>query len=601
MENGPGIKIISQKKTKDGLLVKLSDGQELYSDSGAYRSLYDSGVLYTESPQGEITLQEGARPELVDYKNLTKSNSFKDYMGSYYEGKSGVIAKGLGQKKEDFYKMNPSYKQDYDAKMQKQYVDNYVLDHPKKEDETTGSYLDRITKDAPESVSRFIQQSNSSGVQPTLYEDFNKGLYSNKNIFDSDGLINDIELDDGLSTNQKNEKVGRVVNNEYGLMEGLGDKLSIFSPLTVPGKAVQSIYKDDYSLKDALNGKKNDSNLVEDLITDPLTYTPFKAKAVKDMLSTGSLLNGAEKVASIAGENKLQKAVKLLNNMHKEKTGVNKKLNVLDSSDSGFDDTFKARFESLESDENMLNRQLRALGDERKTEALNNGIKFNEEWYNHPETKRRIDANDMEDFSRYGNADNSWSKMRSNIENKTYENAYFEPEADVQKRLDTNQKPLLNDIMGVNGYTRANGKAVPFVESLPVDINGNQSIISPLNSRRGIESTTAHEGNHAVWRAGNYLDDSLLKSGIDEINHSNPQIVKYLSNPNEIYARIMQMRNESNVKPGDKITPEMVHESLQTPTIDPLFKRAVNRERMAKLMNILPVAGAGVAIGTNKE
>lgn len=46
--------------------------------------------------------------------------------------------------------------------------------------------------------------------------------------------------------------------------------LNILQPLTIPSKIVQSSYKKNYSIKDALSGKQNNANVGEDLITDPL-------------------------------------------------------------------------------------------------------------------------------------------------------------------------------------------------------------------------------------------------------------------------------------------------------------------------------------------
>lgn len=46
--------------------------------------------------------------------------------------------------------------------------------------------------------------------------------------------------------------------------------LNILQPLNIPSKMVQSAYKDNYSFTDALKGKQNNANIVEDIVTDPL-------------------------------------------------------------------------------------------------------------------------------------------------------------------------------------------------------------------------------------------------------------------------------------------------------------------------------------------
>ena len=63
--------------------------------------------------------------------------------------------------------------------------------------------------------------------------------------------------------------------------------------LSVPAKAVQSIYKDNYSLSDALAGKQNNASIAEDIITDPLTWASFGAK--------GALTSGLNRLGKLPG------------------------------------------------------------------------------------------------------------------------------------------------------------------------------------------------------------------------------------------------------------------------------------------------------------
>jgi hypothetical protein len=56
------------------------------------------------------------------------------------------------------------------------------------------------------------------------------------------------------------------------VMSKITNATKVLNPLLIPGKGIQGLYKEGYSLFDGLSGKQNDASFVEDVVTDPLTY-----------------------------------------------------------------------------------------------------------------------------------------------------------------------------------------------------------------------------------------------------------------------------------------------------------------------------------------
>ena len=112
-------------------------------------------------------------------------------------------------------------------------------------------------------------------IEPSIWSKFEQGLLSVGNT--------------GSSVQFKNPSLSQ----EEAKKED--NPLNILQPLSIPTKMVQSAYKDNYSLKDALKGKKNNAGLVEDIVTDPLNLVGVglvgklsKADKVIDATKAGS-------------------------------------------------------------------------------------------------------------------------------------------------------------------------------------------------------------------------------------------------------------------------------------------------------------------------
>lgn len=101
--------------------------------------------------------------------------------------------------------------------------------------------------------------------QSTLYQDTKRGLMSLVEQNPGQTFANILNSSD-YSTNEKREMLKDYA--EHPVMSKLGDAAKIFSPMSIPSKMVQSAYKDDYTLSDAIKGKKNDAGIIEDMATD---------------------------------------------------------------------------------------------------------------------------------------------------------------------------------------------------------------------------------------------------------------------------------------------------------------------------------------------
>lgn len=99
----------------------------------------------------------------------------------------------------------------------------------------------------------------------------------------------------------------------HPIMSKLGDATKILSPLMIPTKMTQSTYKDNYSVLDAIKGKKNNAGIMEDIVTDPLNLIGAglvgklsKVDKVVDVTKTGSkVLNKTDNVLKQVDNKKL--------------------------------------------------------------------------------------------------------------------------------------------------------------------------------------------------------------------------------------------------------------------------------------------------------
>lgn len=155
---------------------------------------------------------------------------------------------------------------------------------------------------------------------------------------------------------------------------------------------------------------------------------------------------------------------------------------------------------------------------------------------------------------------------------------------------------------------------------IPENSNGASSslgyyrILRELHPKQ-IRSTTIHEATHNITgNEGNKKIDAITRdlfggpdriSGIHRANPDDTETINYLIDPTEVYARIMQLRHQFNLKPGqlvdDKLAGDILYKGLTGNTFvhSNFFNMIKDKQALKKVFNTLPVLG-GAAIGLNK-
>lgn len=101
---------------------------------------------------------------------------------------------------------------------------------------------------------------------------WNEAMLNLKSAFAPNSMTTILQSKD-YSEREKKEMIQSYIENPF--LRKLYEVSSAMSPLIIPGKAVQAIYKEDYTVEDALKGIENNATLLEDLVVDPLIFIPF--------------------------------------------------------------------------------------------------------------------------------------------------------------------------------------------------------------------------------------------------------------------------------------------------------------------------------------
>lgn len=570
--NGPGVRVLKQYQTEDGqTYVVLSTGETVSTDSDEYRDYYDQGILYGEDEKGQIHLQENAHDTLQQYQQLTQNNSFENYMKGYFEDEmTGTIARGLGQSMEKFWEVNPSFKQNYDREMQKQFTDQFISGNPRTEGEERGTYLDRITGQLPENVRGFIIEAGNPNTETTYWNDFQRGAYYLKNdLLDStQGLFDDIRADKSLSRFEQTDQLNALAENPF--MAKSINQLGLLGPLAVPAKVIQSAYRPDYSFEDAIAGRKNSASLVEDLVTDPLTY--FTGPVTKGISKVTETLSGIDKMNALRLA--AEESTRLIPGNTRRAERALQEAN--EWSDNWYQNPeFKSRLESIQEEmSNSYNTSMQRPG---ISEQHRQGL--------------------LEEQSR-GNK--FWNQLGRNVEDRNYQSMFQSDQSKIDRLLEG--KPHLHQ--GNSGVSY--GEFSRPDQYSPMGTNGTQNFVNRhMNSER-ISSTGVHEGNHGIMTPRMIGEvqpaprlNAFFRTPFREALEAKT-VDSYYSDPMEIYARIQEFRRFNKIQPGQTVSPietEVMQEvSKRGSQINRPFLEAFNPATMSHLLNKLPAVGAGTAI-----
>ena len=142
------------------------------------------------------------------------------------------------------------------------YVADKLLQQIPQNNQSRAEYLNQFI-DKEQQIIKQVYPKYS----PSLYDDTKRGLASLVERSPLDTFNNILNSKDYTDA-EKRELLQDYI--DHPVMSKLGDAAKILSPLAVPSKMVQAAYKDDYTMQDALQGRKNDAGIVEDIVTDPL-------------------------------------------------------------------------------------------------------------------------------------------------------------------------------------------------------------------------------------------------------------------------------------------------------------------------------------------
>lgn len=278
-------------------IVKVNQNNEVKeynTSSKEYRDLYNSGKLmnydkntdtYIATPLEEVTVTaeapQWAKDKMQFEKEYTK-DMFIDESMPKWSRSMGISATN----------MNPNNIAEYDKRINDKVVENIFKRKPTFDTDYSNDRLKTLQGFTQKELELIKNSKYASKIEPSIWSKFEQGLLSVGNA--------------GSPVTFKNENL----TQEEAKKED--NPLNILQPLNIPSKMVQSAYKKDYSLKDALKGKQNNAGIVEDIVTDPLNLVG---------IGLAGKLSKADKVidATKVGGKVLSKADDAVNNINRIK------------------------------------------------------------------------------------------------------------------------------------------------------------------------------------------------------------------------------------------------------------------------------------------
>ena len=264
---------------------KTENIKEYDIDSPEYRELYNSGAIANydknsdtyilSKPLDEVTITAEA-PQWAKDKRKYESQYTKDW---YIDNKMPKFSRSMGVSATNMHSNNVK---EYDDFINNKIVEDIFKRKPTFETDYSKDRLKTLQGFSQKELELIKNSKYAYRIEPSIWSKFEQGLLSVGNT--------------GSSVQFKNPSLSQ----EEAKKED--NPLNILQPLSIPTKMVQSAYKDNYSLKDALKGKKNNAGLVEDIVTDPLNLVGVglvgklsKADKVIDATKAGSKVLGKEK------------------------------------------------------------------------------------------------------------------------------------------------------------------------------------------------------------------------------------------------------------------------------------------------------------------
>jgi hypothetical protein len=241
------------------------------------------------NPDQPVELEEfqvkAEAPKWLKYKQEYEANTpfnIDKYVEDRYNNPVG---------REAIYKIN---EKKWKADLKKEGITN-------RENSALDYTAEKLIKEHPENMSRVDWLNSLSDkeeelvkrnkkYQPSLWDESKRGLQSATELNLASTIKNIADSKD-FSNREKLEMLREYQDNP--IVAKLDDTAKILSATEVPGKIVQALYKDDYSLEDAVTGKQNDAGLLEQVLTE----------IPADMLGVGlfTKLNKLKKAGKLTG------------------------------------------------------------------------------------------------------------------------------------------------------------------------------------------------------------------------------------------------------------------------------------------------------------
>lgn len=250
-------------------IKKYQDGGEFYS-SKYLPNINNSNKIYGTSylPEAEVVFKPktGAVRYIKDFKkkypySKEKYGSEEDYNKKLKEYVSAEVARDLGVNKRDVLKINTLPVLDQ----------MYLQTNPK--------YQTSYGDDLVEALKTFGKSMKySTNVTPGLVEK---------------ERIEQIKNARYLTELEKWQKIQEYKKSPWA--SRFSDMSGIIAPTAIPGKLIQSIYKEGYGPYNAISGEKVNSSMSEDVLTDPFFYKNVLKSAINasNAVNQGVSVNNA--------------------------------------------------------------------------------------------------------------------------------------------------------------------------------------------------------------------------------------------------------------------------------------------------------------------
>jgi hypothetical protein len=199
---------------------------------------------------------------------------------------------------------------------------------------------------------------------------------------------------------------------------------------------------------------------------------------------------------------------------------------------------------------------------------------------------------------------NEWDRILDRINNENYLSEFQTRDSKLQKILKGEER-LHEGNDGISGYFLDNtfkGKRQNFVNKYA----------------NNVKSTAIHEGNHGLTD-GNELIPFKERKNIVKIFGDDAKIPKrnsalefnsydeYLQDPTEVYARIMELRKNMGLKPGEILENDKFFNIMKkgrqgkTPVDSRFFELIKNSNEFKNLFNRLPTAALPIGLGAASQ